>query len=106
MAKSDEIARRSALNLGATALAGAAVSLPAGASAADVTVSYADWQLAQDIWGRSLRDTFAEFEQQNLGVKVTTKPIALAQRDIKFSTATRSGAGPDMFDIAIRTIKQ
>jgi multiple sugar transport system substrate-binding protein len=102
----DMITRRSALNLGATALAGAAVGLPAAASAADITVSYADWQLAQDIWGRSLREAFAEFEQQNPGVKVTTEPVALAQRDIKFTTAIRAGAGPDVFALDMNPVKQ
>lgn len=102
----DKITRRSALNLGATALAGAAMGLPTGASAADVTVSYADWQLAQDIWGRSLREAFAEFEQQNPGVKVTTEPVALAQRDVKFATAIRAGAGPDVFALDMNPVKQ
>ncbi len=30
-------------------------------SAKQVTISYSDWQLAQDIWGRSLREAIAEF---------------------------------------------
>ena len=47
---------------------------------ADVTISYSDWQLAQDIWGRSLREAIAEFERLNPGIKVKTEPVALGQR--------------------------
>ena len=102
----DKITRRSALNLGATALAGAAIGVPGRAAAADITVSYADWQLAQDIWGKSLAAAFAEFEQQNPGVKVATQPVALGQRDIKFSTAIRAGAGPDVYALDMNPVKQ
>ena len=76
------------------------------ASAADVTITYADWQLAQDIWGKSLRDAFAEFEKQNPGIKVATEPVALAQRDVKFTTAIRAGAGPDVFALDMNPVKQ
>lgn len=89
----DKITRRSALNLGATALAGATMGLPGRASAADVSVSYADWQLAQDIWGRSLLDAFKEFEQQNPGVKVTTSrsPSASATSNSRPRSAPARG---------------
>jgi multiple sugar transport system substrate-binding protein len=50
------------------------------AMAKQVTISYSDWQLAQDIWGRSLREAIAEFERMNPDIKVKTEPIALGQR--------------------------
>jgi len=31
----------------------------------EVKISYSDWQLAQDIWGKSLREAIAEFERLN-----------------------------------------
>lgn len=96
---------------GSSALVGAAVlagglAFGATANAEDVTLSYADWQLAQDIWGRSLKEAFAEFEKQNPGIKVAPEPVALAQRDVKFSTAIRGGAGPDVFALDMNPVKQ
>ena len=77
----------------------AALLIPHGnstAEAADVTLSYSDWQLAQDIWGRSLREAIAKFEGLNPGIKVNPEPVALGQRDVKFTTAIRGGKGPDL----------
>lgn len=85
------------------------VTLVAGAPAgraADITISYSDWQLAQDIWGKSLRDAIAEFEKQNPGIKVATEPVALGQRDVKYSTAIRGGKGPDVFALDANPVKQ
>ncbi|MBW1698175.1 MAG: sugar ABC transporter substrate-binding protein [Deltaproteobacteria bacterium] len=76
------------------------------ASAKQVTVSYSDWQLAQDIWGRSLREAIAEFERLNPGIKVKTEPVALGQRDVKFTTAIRGGKGPDVFALDANPVKQ
>jgi multiple sugar transport system substrate-binding protein len=73
---------------------------------ADVTISYSDWQLAQDIWGRSLREGIAEFERLNPGIKVKTEPVALGQRDVKFTTAIRGGKGPDVFALDANPVKQ
>jgi len=76
------------------------------ANAAEVKISYSDWQLAQDIWGRSLREAIAEFERLNPGIKLEIEPVALAQRDVKFTTAIRAGAGPDVFALDINPVKQ
>lgn len=73
---------------------------------ADVTISYSDWQLAQDIWGRSLREAIGEFERLNPGIKVKTEPVALGQRDVKFTTAIRGGKGPDVFALDANPVKQ
>jgi len=67
------------------------------AAAQEVKISYSDWQLAQDIWGRSLREAIADFEKQNPGIKVETEPVALGQRDVKFTTEIRAGKSPDVF---------
>jgi len=74
--------------------------------AQEVKISYSDWQLAQDIWGRSLREAIAEFERLNPGIKVEAEPVALAQRDVKFTTAIRAGAGPDVFALDVNPVKQ
>jgi multiple sugar transport system substrate-binding protein len=84
----------------------AALSIGNAAPAADITISYSDWQLAQDIWGRSLREAIAEFEKENPGIKVTTEPVALGQRDVKFTTAIRAGKGPDVFALDTNPVKQ
>ena len=76
------------------------------AVAESVTISYSDWQLAQDIWGRSLREAIAEFERLNPDIKVKTEPIALGQRDVKFTTAIRGGKGPDVFALDANPVKQ
>ena len=75
-------------------------------AAADVTISYSDWQLAQDIWGRSLREAIGEFERLNPGIKVNPEPVALGQRDVKFTTAIRGGRGPDVFALDANPVKQ
>jgi ABC-type glycerol-3-phosphate transport system substrate-binding protein len=74
--------------------------------AQEVKISYSDWQLAQDIWGRSLREAIAEFERLNPGIKVEAEPVALGQRDVKFTTAIRAGAGPDVFALDVNPVKQ
>jgi multiple sugar transport system substrate-binding protein len=74
--------------------------------AQEVVISYSDWQLAQDIWGRSLREAIAEFERMNPGIKVDTEPVALGQRDVKFTTAIRAGKGPDVFALDANPVKQ
>jgi multiple sugar transport system substrate-binding protein len=75
-------------------------------AAADVTISYSDWQLAQDIWGRSLREAIGEFERLNPGIRVNPEPVALGQRDVKFTTAIRGGRGPDVFALDANPVKQ
>ncbi len=75
-------------------------------AASQVTISYSDWQLAQDIWGRSLREAMAKFERLNPGIKVKTEPVALGQRDVKFTTAIRGGKGPDVFALDANPVKQ
>jgi multiple sugar transport system substrate-binding protein len=75
-------------------------------AAGQVTISYSDWQLAQDIWGRSLREAIAEFERLNPGIKVQDEPVALGQRDTKFTTAIRGGKGPDVFALDANPVKQ
>jgi len=82
------------------------LTMPLSVSAKEVTISYSDWQLAQDIWGRSLREAIAEFERLNPGIKVESEPVALAQRDVKFTTAIRAGAGPDVFALDANPVKQ
>ena len=76
------------------------------AIAKQVIISYSDWQLAQDIWGRSLREAIAEFERLNPDIKVKTEPIALGQRDVKYTTAIRGGKGPDVFALDANPVKQ
>lgn len=92
--------------LASAAIAASVATAPQQAAAEDVTISYADWQLAQDIWGRSLKEAMAEFEKQNLGIKVSYDPTALGTRDVKFTTAIRGGAGPDVFALDVNPVKQ
>ena len=73
---------------------------------AEITLTYSDWQLGEDIWGRSLREAMAEFERLNPGIKVKTEPVALGQRDVKFTTAIRGGKGPDVFALDANPVKQ
>ncbi len=77
-----------------------------GALAQDVTLTYSDWQLAQDIWGKSLREAIGEFENQNPGIKVRPEPVPLAQRDVRFATAIRAGQGPDVFALDANPVRQ
>lgn len=75
-------------------------------ASAEITLTYSDWQLGQDIWGRSLREAMSEFERLNPGIKVKTEPVALGQRDVKFATAIRGGKGPDVFALDANPVKQ
>ncbi len=87
----------------AAAILSAVVVSPAGA---EVTITYSDWQLAQDIWGRSLREAIAQFEKENPGITVKTEAVPLAQRDVKFTTAIRAGEGPDVFALDANPVRQ
>jgi ABC-type glycerol-3-phosphate transport system substrate-binding protein len=78
----------------------------AGAAAAQVTLVYSDWQLAEPVWGKSLREAFDDFEKQNPGIKLKPEPVALGQRDTRYATALRAGTGPDVFALDANPIKQ
>ena len=88
----------------------AAVAFAFGTAAtplmAEVTLVYSDWQLAEPVWGRSLKEAFAEFEKQNPDIKIKTEAVALGQRDTRYSTALRAGKGPDVFALDANPIKQ
>jgi len=88
----------------------AAVALTLGIvvtpAAAEVTLVYSDWQLAEPVWSRSLKEAFAEFEKQNPDIKIKTEAVALGQRDTRYSTALRAGKGPDVFALDANPIKQ
>jgi ABC-type glycerol-3-phosphate transport system substrate-binding protein len=73
---------------------------------AQVTLIYSDWQLAEPVWGRSLREAFAEFEKQNPDIKIKPEAVALGQRDTRYTTALRAGKGPDVFALDANPIKQ
>ncbi len=103
---SDKLAKKLSLSVAAATFACVLVAGAGPVAAEDVTIGYADWQLAQDIWGRSLKDAIADFEKQNPGVKVTIDPTALGQRDVKFTTAIRAGKGPDVFALDVNPVKQ
>jgi multiple sugar transport system substrate-binding protein len=73
---------------------------------AEVTIVYSDWQLAEPVWGKSLREAFNEFEKQNPDIKIKTEAVALGQRDTRYTTALRAGKGPDVFALDANPIKQ
>jgi len=73
------------------------VQSPMAQAQKKVTITYADWQLGQVIWGRILRESFAKFERLNPNIKVQDQPIALAQLGTKLSVAAMGGVGPDVF---------
>ena len=75
-------------------------------SAEDITITYSDWQLAQEGWGNSLRTAIAEFEELNPGITVATEPVQLGQRDVRFTTAIRAGQGPDVFALDANPVRQ
>jgi len=37
---------------------------------AEIKLTYSDWQLAQEVWGKSLNDVIDQFEKENPGIKV------------------------------------
>lgn len=93
--------------LGAAALMTASFAMVSPATLAEtVELTYSDWQLAQEGWGKSLRTAIAEFEELNPDIKVTDEPVQLSQRDVKFTTAIRAGAGPDVFALDANPVRQ
>jgi multiple sugar transport system substrate-binding protein len=78
----------------------------AGSAAAQVTIVYSDWQLSESVWNRSLREAFDEFEKQNPDIKIKVEPVALGQRDTRYTTALRASKGPDVFALDANPIKQ
>ena len=100
--------RRAGVGLGGVFLLATALAVcfvGTHAAAADVTLTYSDWHLAEDVWGKSLNQALDEFEKQNPGIKVQREPVALAQRDVKFTTAIRAGKGPDVFSLDSNPVK-
>jgi ABC-type glycerol-3-phosphate transport system substrate-binding protein len=77
-----------------------------GAASAQVTLVYSDWQLAENVWNRSLTEAFAEFEKANPDIKIKPEPVALGQRDVRYTTALRAGKGPDVFALDANPVKQ
>jgi len=73
---------------------------------AEIKLTYSDWQLAQEVWGKSLNDVIDQFEKENPGIKVAREPVQLAQRDVRFSTAIRAGGGPDVFALDANPVRQ
>ncbi|KCB45977.1 ABC transporter substrate-binding protein [Bordetella hinzii] len=71
-----------------------------------VTLTYGDWQLAQEVWGKSLNQVIDQFEKEHPGIKVKREPVPLGQRDVKYSTAIRAGAGPDVFALDANPVRQ
>lgn len=71
-----------------------------------IELTYSDWQLAQEVWGKSLKDEIAQFEKENPGITVKTEPVPLAQRDVRFTTAIRAGRGPDVFALDANPVRQ
>ena len=92
--------------LGAALLFAAAVCSAQQVTAEEVTITYSDWQLAQEGWGKSLRTAIGEFEAKNPSIKVVTEPVQLAQRDVRFTTAIRAGRGPDVFALDANPVRQ
>src|SRR4051812_48962157 len=85
---------------------GLGLMLLADPAAAEVTLVYSDWQLAENVWNRSLREAFPGFEKANPDIKIKSEPVALGQRDTRYSTALRAGKGPDVFALDANPIKQ
>lgn len=101
--------RHTCRRLGAAAAFGVAAllaAMPGSPAWAQITLTYSDWQLAQDVWGKSLRTAIAEFEKENPGIKVNAEPVPLAQRDVRFTTAIRAGEGPDVFALDVNPVRQ
>lgn len=98
-----QFARRAQRLIAATTLLLAAALSPA---VAEVTLVYSDWQLAEPVWSKSLKEAFAEFEKLNPDIKIKAEPVALGQRDTRYTTALRAGAGPDVFALDANPIKR
>lgn len=71
-----------------------------------VTITYSDWQLAQDIWGRILRESFEKFERENPNIEVEDQPVALGQMQTKLSTAIEGGRGPDVMALNVLAMQR
>ncbi len=84
----------------------ASLVVAAGSGHAQVTITYSDWQLAQDVWGKSLNSVIDSFEKANPTIKVKREPVALGQRDVKYTTAIRAGEGPDVFALDANPVRQ
>ncbi len=90
-----------ALTLGFSLFAGA----PAAAQS-KVTLVYSDWHLSEPVWNRSLQEAMADFQRANPDIKVELEPVALGQRDVRYSTALRAKRGPDVFTLDVNPIQQ
>lgn len=99
------IDRRGAIVLLAFGLGAFGLSLPASGQET-ITLTYSDWQLSQDVWGKSLNEVIDGFEKQHPNIKVKREPVPLGQRDVKYTTAMRAGGGPDVFALDANPVRQ
>src|ERR1017187_2273257 len=86
--------------------AGAVALWSCAAAASPVELVYGDWQAAQKEWNQSLTEALKRFEALNPDIKVILEPVALGQRDVKYTTAIRAGKGPDVFALDAPPSKQ
>ncbi|MEO6984516.1 MAG: sugar ABC transporter substrate-binding protein [Paralcaligenes sp.] len=84
----------------------ALMSIVPTAYSKDITLTYSDWQLAQDVWGKSLDLVIDQFQKDNPGVTVKRVPVPLGQRDVKYTTAIRAGQGPDVFALDVNPVRE
>jgi multiple sugar transport system substrate-binding protein len=90
----------------AAVVAAAAITGCADPARAQITLVYSDWHLAEVVAGRAVREAFVEFEKENPDIKIKAEPVALAQRDLRFTTALRAGKGPDVFALDSNPVSQ
>lgn len=64
-----------------------------------ITIRYADFQLAEEPTATAFRQQVAEFEKENPGIKVQLEPSPLAQYPAKIVAQAKAGQAPDVIHL-------
>ncbi|MGH3321483.1 MAG: ABC transporter substrate-binding protein [Streptosporangiaceae bacterium] len=64
-----------------------------------MTITVADWHLSEEVWGKSLKQAFARFEEQHPDINIKPSVVSYADAETRYSTQIKAGKGPDVFHL-------
>lgn len=68
-----------------------------GSAGGKVTIVVSDWHLAEEVWGKSLREAFAKFEKNHPDINIKPSVVSYSEKQTRYATQIEAGEGPDVF---------
>lgn len=66
----------------------------------EVTLVFSDWHMAEEVWGASLEEAMARFEEANPNITIEPSVVSYAEKETQYATQIEAGEGPDVFHLA------